>query len=131
MSENVSSSQSGWAGDYLESAIVNDHPSWINANNAIWFVDDFDKWVVGYREHLGSSLGGLVAYSQGGLICPFDIDSTTWFFANLNGVWTNAGAGEISTTCSEDQSKSNNYTPTPWLTLLLVLGKSRVRQNSC
>ena len=23
------------------------------------------------------------------------------------------------------------YTPTPWLTLLLVLGKSRVKQNSC
>ena len=22
-------------------------------------------------------------------------------------------------------------TPTPWLTLLLVLGKSRVKQNSC
>ena len=23
------------------------------------------------------------------------------------------------------------FTPTPWLTLLLVLGKSRVKQNSC
>ena len=30
------------------------------------------------------------------------------------------------------QDTSNKrYTPTPWLTLLLVLGKSRVKQNSC
>ena len=28
-------------------------------------------------------------------------------------------------------SNSNNYTPTPWLTLLLVLGKIRVKQNLC
>ena len=28
-------------------------------------------------------------------------------------------------------SHSRTYTPTPWLTLLLVLGKSRVKQNSC
>ena len=29
-------------------------------------------------------------------------------------------------------SKSPNFTtPTPWLTLILVLGKSRVKQNSC
>ena len=25
----------------------------------------------------------------------------------------------------------HRYTPTPWLTLLLVLEKSRVKQNSC
>ena len=25
----------------------------------------------------------------------------------------------------------DEFTPTPWLTLLLVLGKSRVKQNSC
>ena len=27
--------------------------------------------------------------------------------------------------------RGHSYTPTPWLTLLLVLGKSRVKQNSC
>ena len=29
------------------------------------------------------------------------------------------------------QSLKKQYTPTPWLTLLLVLGKSRVKQNLC
>ena len=28
-------------------------------------------------------------------------------------------------------SQAKDGTPTPWLTLLLVLGKSRVKQNSC
>ena len=109
MSGNVLSTQSARAGVYLKAAIVNEHQSWINAYHAIWFSDDLDAWVVGSREYLGTHNCGLKADSQGGSACPFDIDSTTWFFADLNGVWTNAGVGEISITCSQAQSRSNNY----------------------
>ena len=31
----------------------------------------------------------------------------------------------------QETQKFKLGTPTPWLTLLLVLGKSRVKQNSC
>ena len=112
MSGNVLSTQSAKAGYYLKAAIVNEHQSWINANHAIWFVDDLDAWVVGNIENLGTNVCGLLAYSQGGSVCPFDIDSTTWFFFIgdiVNGGVTNAQAGEISITCSEAQSKSNNF----------------------
>ena len=85
------------AGDYQKSVIVNGHPSWINANHAIWFVDD--DWAVGGIESLGTNSRGLTADSQGGSVCPFDIDSTTWFFWNSG--WNSTGAGEISITCSQ------------------------------
>ena len=100
MSGNVLSSQSARAGDYLKAAIVNEHQSWINANRAIWFVDDLHAWVVGNIENLGTNVCGLLAYSQGGSVCPFDIDSTSWSFIAWNGGLTNAQAGEISITCS-------------------------------
>ena len=106
MSGNVLSSQSTRAGDYQESAIVNGHPSWSNANNAIWFVVDYDEWAVGGIEHLGTNFRTLAANSQGGSVCPFDIDSTNWYF--WNGGWTSAGAGEISVICSQDKGKNNN-----------------------
>ena len=106
MSGNVLSSQSTRAGDYQESAIVNGHPSWINANHAIWFVDDYDDWAVGGIEDLGTNARSMSADSQGGSVCPFDIDSTTWFF--WNGGWNSAGAGEISITCSQDEGKKND-----------------------
>ena len=114
MSGNVLSTQSARAGVYLKAAIVNEHQSWINANNAIWFVDvgQGDAWVVGSRENLGTNVCGLFADSQGGSVCPFDIDSTTWFFFIgdiVNGGVTNAQAGEISITCSQSQGKNNNY----------------------
>ena len=35
------------------------------------------------------------------------------------------------TACKPVQIHKMTTTPTPWLTLLLVLGKSRVKQNSC
>ena len=106
MSGNVLTSQSTRAGDYQESAIVNGHPSWINANHAIWFVDDFDEWAVGGIEYLGTNFRSLAAESQGGSVCPFDIDSTNWYF--WNGEWTSAGAGEISIICSQDKGNNNN-----------------------
>ena len=123
MSGNVSSSQWERAGDYhLEPAFVNEHPSWSNANNAIWFNDDYDAWDVGYREDLGTIFRVLSAYSQGGLVCPYDIDSTTWRFAAWSGGWTFAQAGEISITCSRSQGRKNNhmYQYVQWLTIAIV-----------
>ena len=105
----LSSEQSGRAGDYQESVIVNGHPSWINANHAIWFVDEFDDWGVGGIEKLGTRFAGLLANNQGGLVCPFDITFPNWNFWNGNAGWTSAGAGEISITCSQTKGKNNNY----------------------
>ena len=107
MSGSVLTSQSTRAGDYQESAIVNGHPSWINDYDAIWFVVDFDEWAVGGIEYLGTNFRSLAAQSQGGSVCPFDIDSTNWYFV-WNGGWNSAGAGEISITCSQSKGKNNN-----------------------
>ena len=106
---NLSSSyQSAKAGDYLESATVNGHPSWINANNAIWFVDEFDDWAVGDIKERGGVFRGFSAKNQGGSVCPFDITSTNWDFWSGGGGWMVAGAGEISITCSQAKGKNNN-----------------------
>ena len=124
MSGNVLSTQSARAGVYLKAAIVNEHQSWINANNAIWLVDvgQGDAWVVGSRENLGTNVCGLFADSQGGSLCPFDIDSTTWFFLDGAGGWTSAGAGEVSITCSQAKGKNTNYIHqyVQWLTIAMI-----------
>merc|ERR1711935_924268 len=49
------------AGDYQESAMVNGHPSWINADHAIWWSDYAADWAVGAIEDRGSSYAGIRA----------------------------------------------------------------------
>ena len=77
MSGNVLSTyKSSLAGDYQKSAIVNGVTSWINADYAIWFVDDTDFWVVGKLKERGMDLSFMKAKSKS--VCPSAIDSTTW-----------------------------------------------------
>ena len=102
--------QSAKAGNYIESAIVNGHPSWINANHAIWFVDDLDDWAVGDIKERGTIFRGLSSHNQGGSVCPFDITSTNWDFWNGT-KWNSVGggAGEIAFSCSPVECKNNNH----------------------
>ena len=106
---NLSTSlQSERAGDYQESAIINGHPSWINAKNAIWFFDVFDDWVVGDIKKRGLIFRGLKTDNQGGSECPFDITATKWSFWNGT-KWNSVGAGELSLHCSLAKCKNNNH----------------------
>ena len=104
----ATSKQSARAGDYQESAIVNGHPSWINANHAIWFFDVLDDWVVGDIEKRGQIFRGLKTNNQGGSVCPFDITAKKWSFWNGT-KWNSVGAGEMTLTCSILKCKNNNH----------------------
>ena len=73
--------QSWRVGDYYESAIVNGHPSWINAYNAIWYSDSSSDWVVGSISNRGGDFVGITA-SNMGTTCPYDIASTDWKYWN-------------------------------------------------
>ena len=104
----ATSYQSARAGEYQESAIVNEHPSWINANHAIWFVDDLDDWAVGDINERGTIFRGLSSRNQGGSVCPFDITAKKWSFWNGT-KWNSVGAGEMTLTCSQLKCKNNNH----------------------
>jgi len=80
--------------------MTNGHPSWINANYAIWFNDVANDWMVGNVGSRGRDLGFMYADDQGST-CPFDITANWNLF--YGGQW-NLVAG-TSFTCSQAKSK--------------------------
>ena len=80
--------------------MTNGHPSWINANYAIWFNDDYSDWVVGTIGERGSSTRFIEADNQGST-CPFDITANWYLYYSSQ--W-NLVAG-TSFTCSQAKSK--------------------------
>ena len=96
--------QSWRVGDYYESAIVNGHPSWINAYNAIWYSDGSSDWVVGSISNRGGDLVGIAANNIG-TTCPYNI---AWNGNYWNGAsWVIFNSSVISVTCSQDKGKNN------------------------
>ena len=97
-----------FVGNYQESAIVNGHPSWINANYAIWYSDGLPGWVVGPISNRGGDTVGLIANGHGqGTSCPNYIASTNWY--HHNGVsWVSFPSSVISFTCSQAKGKKNS-----------------------
>jgi hypothetical protein len=106
LSGAVLSYQGGFAGDYHESAIVNGHPSWINANYAIWYADGAADWHFGSIENRGRDIAGIRADGQG-TTCPTSIASTNWDYWNGN-LWVSFSSSVISVTCSQAKGKKNS-----------------------
>ena len=106
LSGSVLSYQGSRAGDYQESAIVNGHPSWINANYAIWYSDGAADWVVGPISYRGGNTVGIIANGQG-TTCPTSIASTNWDYWNGN-LWVSFSSSVISVTCSQAKGKKNS-----------------------
>ena len=106
LSGAVLSHQGGRAGDYHESAIVNGHPSWINAYNAIWWNDDVADWAVGNIEDRGSAYCGISA-DIGSATCPNSISSSNWDYYN-GASWVSFSSSVISVTCSQAKGKKNS-----------------------
>ena len=106
LSGAVLSHQGGRAGDYQESAMVNGHPSWINADHAIWWSDYAADWAVGAIEDRGSSYSGITADGQG-TTCPYSISSSNWDYYN-GGSWVSFSSSVMSVTCSKAKGKKNS-----------------------
>ena len=106
LSGTVLSYQASRVGDYQESAIVNGYPSWINADNAIWYSDDSSAWVVGSIEERGSDLAGIGAADVPGTTCPNSIASTNWSYWSGSS-WLTFSSSVISVTCSQAKGKNN------------------------
>jgi len=99
LSGSVLSYQGGFVGDYQESAIVNGHPSWINANYAIWYADDLNDWVLGKIEGRGGNYISIEAEGQG-TTCPNSIASSNWNYWSGSS-WLSFSSSVISVTCSQ------------------------------
>jgi len=93
----VVSHQGSRASDYQESVMVNGHPSWINADNAIWYSDGSSDWAVGDIELRGGDVYGIVANNKG-TICPNS--NTYWNYYNGTS-WVSASSSDISFSCSQ------------------------------
>jgi hypothetical protein len=92
-------------GNYKESAIVNGHPSWINANHAIWYADDLNDWVVGKIEARGSNVIGIQASGQG-TTCPTSIASSDWQYYDGSS-WKWFSSSVMSLSCSQAKGKNS------------------------
>ena len=89
--------------------MTNGHPSWINANYAIWYVDDFQDWCVGSVADRGAN-GRWISADNQGSTCPFAITSTNWDLW-YNSQWNSGFYGSgVSFTCSQAKSKNNIHT---------------------
>ena len=104
LSGAVLNHQGSRAGDYHESAIVNGHPSWINAYNSIWYCDGCSDWVVGPISGRGSDFAGIIADGQG-TTCPYNIASSNWQYWNSG--WVTFSSSVMSVTCSQAKGKNN------------------------
>jgi hypothetical protein len=84
--------------------MTNGHPSWINANYAIWYIDNFNlgtekDWIVGRVEDRGSNRGSGWIFGDQGSTCPFSIMSENWKIW-YNGQYNSQFTG-VSFTCSQ------------------------------
>ena len=105
LSGSVLNYQGSRAGDYQESAIVNGHPSWINADQAIWYADGLSDWVVGPIGARGSNTIAIQAIGQG-TTCPNSIASSDWSYWSGSS-WLTFSSSVMSVTCSQAKGKNN------------------------
>lgn len=101
---------SGYVEEYVESTLVNGHPSWISTSgHAIWYTDDtlVTDWVVGDITFRGgkSNVIGMYALGKGlGAVCPWDVAS----WREWNGSqWVTISSSAIAFTCTQAKGKNN------------------------
>ena len=96
-------------GEYVESTLVNGHPSWISGTHAIWYTDDeqVSDWVMGDIGFRGgkSNVIGMYALGKGqGAVCPWDVAS----WREWNGSqWVTISSSALAFTCTQAKGKNN------------------------
>ena len=99
LDNNAKVAQGSREGIYHNSSMVNGKPSWTSTNQAIWYDQQFDNWIVGPLNNIGSSTAGII--SDDASQCPFNLLSEMWIFWDGNS-WTRAGLNDINVDCQDD-----------------------------
>ena len=79
------------------SSFVNGKPSWTSNFHAIWYVREYNLWVIGNLDDIGTTIGGIKS-GDSTFRCPFEMPSDHWHYAYISG-WINAGADGIKLEC--------------------------------
>ena len=88
-------------GMYQVSDFVNEKPSWISikSGHAIWYVQEYNEWVIGDLEDLGTTIRALTTIDDQGYLFPFNVTSDKWYY--LNGqLWKPGAVDDIAIKCT-------------------------------
>merc|ERR1711962_261830 len=81
------SAQSSKAGKYTRTGTSGGYPVWVKEPNAIWYIKEKRRWLIGLQSNLGDSFGGLQTTSTEA--CP--TSGLTWKYFDFDGRWKDAG----------------------------------------
>ena len=91
---------SSMQGIYQRAGKVNGKTSWISSSNAaLWYNAEYNDWVIGPVNYLGTSNGGITSGSQGRSSCPYNVPNDAWKYVDNNGGWIIADANDVSIEC--------------------------------
>ena len=93
--------QPEWQGIFQKAGKVNIKTSWISSsnNNALWYNEVANDWIIGPVDYLGSSTGGISsAGGQGRSSCPYTVSKDAWVYVG-NSAWIIADANDVSVEC--------------------------------
>ena len=95
MENDAKVTQGHLAGVYFEiSSNVNGKPSYSMGAFAIWYNNEFDAWLFGSIDKIGSSIAGIAAYDDFGGLTD---EKNVWFYWN-GSEWKIAGTNDIIVT---------------------------------
>ena len=73
--------QGGKQGLYQKSSCINGKNSWISSLYALWYVSQYQYWIIGNIDDIGENYGYIYQY-QGDLNCPYNIPNHNWKYFN-------------------------------------------------
>jgi hypothetical protein len=97
LENNVQITHGYLEGVYHNSSTVNGKAIWTSTSNAIWYYQEYDYWMIGFLDNLGTSYTGIDGGD--GSQCPFDVPSENWYFYEPEYGWMRAGLNEINFYC--------------------------------
>ena len=77
---------------------INGTSIWTSVSNAIWYYSEYDIWLIGGKEHIGTTMCGFYAYDTNGGM--HDANNEWNYYDGSN--WTPAAANDIMINCTSN-----------------------------
>ena len=77
---------------------INGTHTWTSVSHAIWYHSEYDIWLIGSKEDIGTTICGIYAYDNNG---GLDDANNEWTYYNGSN-WTPAAANDIIINCTSN-----------------------------
>ena len=93
----------GVEGKYEKSAPVHGKPTWTSTSDGIWYIPEFDYWVIGQKEDIGKNVAYMYA-KKGKHSCPEQVPSHEWRYSDNGWTWK-ANEEDVLLKCNVNKGK--------------------------